>query len=102
MTTPDETRARIKRALIMIADELKGQADPLLAFVAREQLILWRGYLTQMMHQLDEGLVPPRDQRDYGMADTVISDWPFTTLGEAIVKAERAWRDLDAPEGPAG
>ncbi|HET6411731.1 MAG TPA: hypothetical protein VFG53_06695, partial [Anaeromyxobacter sp.] len=49
-----------------------------------------RGYLSA----LERGELPPRRQRPEGLGRMVLDSWPYDVpLANAVLKAERAWRN---------
>lgn len=94
MTDKDETCELVQRAMSVLHNQIEKQPDPVLAFVPREQLLLFRANLQQMAEALQSDELPPSDQRSFGMAETIFDTWPLTLLGEAIIKAERAYQAL--------
>jgi len=49
-----------------------------------------RGYLAA----LDRGELPPRRQRSEGLGRMVVDSWPYDVpLANAVLQAERAWRN---------
>lgn len=93
-----ELAALLDKAIGMLEDELENHPDPLLVMVPYEQKAEFLSHLRRFRRQLAEGNIPPRDQRDAGLAGEVIDTWPFSYLGEVIVRAQRAWRDYTPPQ----
>jgi hypothetical protein len=95
-----DVAALLDKAIGMLEDELEDRPDPLLVMVPHEQKAEFLSNFRRYRRQLAEGRIPPPDQRTAGMAGEVIVNWPFSYLGEVIVRAERAWRDYTpaAPE----
>jgi hypothetical protein len=89
-----EVAALVDKAVGLVRQHLEKAPDPMLSFVPREQFLLYLSNLQQMAEYLTADELPPDRKRYYGMADTILDDWPVTFVGEAIVNAERAWRDL--------
>jgi hypothetical protein len=88
-----DVAALLDKAIAMLEDELDQRPDPLLVMVPHEQKAEFLSTFRRFRRQLAEGTIPPREQRTHGMAGEVIVHWPFSYLGEVIVRAERAWRD---------
>ena len=93
-----DVAALLGKAIGMLEDELEDHPDPLLVMVPHEQKAEFLANLRRFRKQLAEGNIPPRDQRGAGMASEVIESWPFSYLGEVIVRAEHAWRDYTPPQ----
>lgn len=91
-SSQDEAAQRLKVAEEGLEEQLEGSADPLLLFVAREQLISFRSKIRRMRSQLESGHLPSRDEFEPEMASEVINDWPLTSLGEKLIQAERAFQ----------
>jgi hypothetical protein len=89
-----QVKALVTKAIRMLDRQIEDSPDPLLFFVPPEQLMVMKSNFEKIAAALDRGPLPPRDQRSMGMAREVIEEWPFTYLGEAIVKAERAYESL--------
>ncbi len=87
-------KALVAKAIRMLDRQIDDSPDPLLFFVPPEQFVVMKSNFEKIEKAMDHGELPPRDQRSMGMAGEVINEWPFTYLGEAIVKAERAYEKL--------
>jgi hypothetical protein len=92
-----DVAALLDKAIGMLEDELEDHPDPLLVMVPHEQKAEFLANFRRFRRQLAEGNIPPLDQRGAGMASEVIESWPFSYLGEVIVRAQRAWRDYTPP-----
>ena len=93
--TRDEAQRKVEHAAHLLDREIRKQPDPLLAMVPREQKVVFLATLRDIAQRLAEGKIPPRPKRETGLAREVIDTWPFTALSEAIVTADRAWRDVE-------
>lgn len=89
-TRRDRARELIQVALSAVEAERRApryQLSPAQLDTCIETL---RGYLAA----LEEGVLPPKRQREEGLGRLVMDSWPFDVpLANAVLQAERAWRN---------
>lgn len=89
------TLVLVKLALKNVEDEinLRRQGKGTVGNLAQLETI--RDVLFKILSQIDSGNIPPRSMRQSGMGRFIIDSWPIDSkLGELIIKAEQAYKNL--------
>jgi hypothetical protein len=93
MSPPDRrerARALVLVALSEVEAELRAPCQRLGAVELGTCQETLRGYLTA----LEGGALPPRRERPEGLCRLVLDSWPYDLpLANAVLQAERAWRN---------
>lgn len=64
-------------------------------FSSKEQLVKFRQCFLNILSELNEGFLPPKEQRSLGIAKIVVDCWPFDFhLGQLLIEAERLYKEL--------
>jgi len=93
-TQPMDRRSRARDLLLAALDLVESElASPRLALCPK-QLCTCRARLQAYLAALDRDALPPKRERDEDLCRMVLDDWPYDLpLGNAILQAERAWRN---------
>lgn len=60
-----------------------------------EQISQFIKIFKNLLNQLVTGDIPPKNERDLGMARIVIDEWPYELkLGGMIIDAEQAYKNI--------
>jgi len=64
-------------------------------FSSIEQLRLFRNKFLSIMDEISNGSIPPKDERNLGIARLVADQWPFDFyLSEWIIEAEEIYKEI--------
>jgi hypothetical protein len=83
----------IRKALLDLESYLN-KDQVLLEGMNHTQLISCKRQLTAMLNQIKSGNLPALEKREAGMGRMIADEWPPTQLGEALSKAEQAYKKL--------
>jgi len=95
MINKNSCREKVEYALKGLNNALGEDDSYVNAFSSKEQLATFRRIFSHVLSELDAGVLPPKSQRNLGMAMIVIDCWPFDFYpGQLIIDAERAYKEL--------
>ncbi|BDG03096.1 hypothetical protein [Anaeromyxobacter oryzae] len=89
-----DRRARARDLLVSALAEVDAELAAPRYRLGRDQLDTCRATLAGYLAALDAGDLPPRRDRGEGLGRIIVDSWPYDVpLGNAILQAERAWRN---------
>ena len=89
-----DRRARARDLLASAIAEVEKEICAPRSDLCPKQLGTCRETLRGYLAALDSDSLPPRRDRDEGLCRMILDSWPYdSTLGTAILQAERAWRN---------
>lgn len=95
MINTNRCRCKIEHALKGLNNALGEDDSYVNTFSSKEQLATFTRIFSHVLSELDDGVIPPKSQRNLGMAMIVIDCWPFDFYpGQLVIDAERAYKEL--------
>ncbi len=89
-----DRRNRARELIRVALSEVEAERRAPRFQLSPEQLDTCISTLREYLAALDRGDLPPRRQRSEGLGRLVLDSWPYDVpLANAVLQAERAWRN---------
>ncbi|MFP1756890.1 hypothetical protein [Lonsdalea quercina] len=95
MTKKDNLLKKIGKIINELDEVINYKNDSIKDFSSVEQMRLFKKTFLSIVDEIENGQIPPKNERNIGIARVVIDQWPFDFyLGEWLIEAEEIYKEI--------